>query len=126
MQNIMGTRGNCDQNNSKTKKQRKAIILDEKLEVIKRYECNERTVDIQTEISEPTLTHCGPDMSIDVFRTRYVWNTLYLALAPHFLISLRRKCLSFVVMKIKHAVLSSFTMDRPGMSCKTKGSLGEQ
>jgi hypothetical protein len=29
-------------------------------------------------------------------------------------------------MKIKHAVLQSFTMDHPGISCKTKGSLGEQ
>jgi hypothetical protein len=29
-------------------------------------------------------------------------------------------------MKIKHTVIQSFTMDRPGTSCKTKGSLGEQ
>jgi hypothetical protein len=39
------------------KKQIKAITLEEKLEIIKRYECNEHTVDIVrvTGISESTL-----------------------------------------------------------------------
>ena len=40
------SRPNCDKNGCKCKKQRKAVTLEEKLSVIKRYENNERTVDI--------------------------------------------------------------------------------
>jgi hypothetical protein len=52
----MGKRDYCDQNTSKTKKRKEAIALEEESEVKKRYERNERTVDIvrATGISEST------------------------------------------------------------------------
>jgi hypothetical protein len=41
----MSKYGSSDRSDTGGKKQRKTITLEEKLDVIRRYECNERTVD---------------------------------------------------------------------------------
>jgi hypothetical protein len=53
----MSKRGSSGRNDTGGKKQRKTAILEEKLDVIRRYERNERTVDIvnATGIPESTL-----------------------------------------------------------------------
>jgi transposase-like protein len=53
----MSIAGNSDRSDTGGKKQRKTITPEEKLDVIRRYELNESTVDIvnATGIPEPTL-----------------------------------------------------------------------